>query len=126
MSLSCGCGEDFRDGDWWWQIEHSPEFIPLLTKRWRKCCSCGKHVTPGDDVVEVYRYRQANTDIEERFHGGEVPLASWWLCEECGGLAMAINDLGMCYELGPNSQSLKKQIADYREEERAFKERANK
>ncbi len=117
MSLSCSCG-DF-DGDGWY-YEWTPEFKPLKTRNARKCCSCGAKIKPGDDATEFRRQRGPVTDIEERIHGDEVPLASWWMCETCGGLAMAIEETGMCFTLG---ESMKQQIADYRAEESAVKRR---
>jgi hypothetical protein len=38
------------------------------------------------------------------------------MCETCGGLAMAVEESGMCFSIGEN---IKTQIADYRAEENA-------
>ena len=52
--------------------------------------------------------------------GDEVALADWYLCEPCGDLADSIAELGFCYNLG--GESLKQQIAEYRETEAAERE----
>jgi hypothetical protein len=116
MSLSCDCGYDYDDPDWWYSS--TLKFSTLATKRGRKCCSCGAPIKPGDDMVEFTRWRGPKDDIEERIYGecGEISLASWHMCETCGGLAMAVEESGMCFSIGEN---IKTQIADYRAEENA-------
>ncbi len=113
--LSCSC--DYGgDADWQWQVPPGFDFTPLSAKRRRTCCSCRKRIAVGDDSVEVWRSRPPSDRcnyIEERIYGDEVPLASWYLCEACGGLLMAIIDLGFCCYLG--GESLQEQIAEYNE-----------
>ena len=31
--------------------------------------------------------------------GDEVPMASWYMCEECGGVFLSVTELGMCFNL---------------------------
>lgn len=99
MSLSCYCESD--DADWWYT--GADDFSVLATKRSRKCCSCGKKLAPGAEVLKFERWRRPAYDsIEEKImgDGAEIYLADWFMCEECGGLYMAINELGFCFDLG--------------------------
>jgi hypothetical protein len=114
MSIACSSGLDFGDYDWRWCAP--ADEAPLTTKRSRKCCSCGAKVGVGDTARSIARYRPP-TEFEETrgIACDEVPLANWYLCETCGDLADSLSELGYCYELG-GKQSLKSQIAEYREE----------
>lgn len=120
MSLFCDSGYDHDGADWWWY--RPADEAPLATKRSRKCCSCGAKVGVGDTARKVTRYRPA-TEFEEMrgIASDEVPLADWYLCETCGDLADSLSELGFCYHLG--DESLAKQIAEYRREEQAARER---
>jgi hypothetical protein len=115
MSLSCSFdGGDYDGAEWRWlyTLEHKP----LRTKRGRKCCSCEAPINPGDLSLEVERYRGPNHDIEESIYGDEVPLASWFMCETCGDLALSLHELKFCFDL---DTPLKDQIKEYREQEAA-------
>ena len=118
MSLFCDVGDCADDADWWWY--QPQEEAPLATKRSRKCCSCGEKVGVGEMARKIRRYRPATEWEEMRGLGDEVRLADWYLCETCGDLADSISELGFCYNLG--GQSLKDQIAEYRETEAAERE----
>jgi hypothetical protein len=116
MSLNCYCDADYQDYDWWWYPPAAnEEFTALNTKRSRNCISCKQRITPGGLCIEVKREKAAASYVEECIYGDTVPLASWYLCEACGGLALALAELHMCYTLGPNEDSLKQQIAEWRE-----------
>ena len=120
MSLSCEC--DF-DGDGWTYTHAMPlDFRPLKTKRAHRCCSCKTLVRPGEDIVELERYRPARNYIEERIYGEscDVPMASWILCEECGGLFMAIHDLSICWIAGTN---IKEDVREWAEEQKHYQGR---
>jgi hypothetical protein len=120
MSLSCDLDSDHDGADWWW---HQPQDeAPLATKRSRKCCSCEQKVGVGDTARKIRRCRPP-TEFEETrgIACDEVPLADWYLCETCGDLADSISELGFCYNLG--GESLAQQIAEYRGEEAAHRER---
>jgi hypothetical protein len=113
MSLSCYCESD--DPDWWFTTNQ--DFSTLSTKRGRKCCSCRTRIAPGDCVLEFRRWRNPKYDVEDHIYGecGEVPLAPWFMCEVCGGLFFAIEELDMCCDIQKNIAS---QIREFREVER--------
>lgn len=120
MALSCSCEND--GADWWY--EPADDLSALDTKRGRKCCSCGTKIKPGDDVLHLRRWRSPSERcnyIEESIYGDEVPLASWFLCETCDGLYFAVQDLGMCCDVGKN---IAHQIKEYRAEEKAYRQRS--
>ena len=120
MSLSCSCDND--GADWWY--EPSSDFAVLATKRSRKCCSCGTKIKPGDEALYLRRWRSPSMRcnyIEESIYGEEVPLAPWFLCETCGGLYFAVQDLGMCCDISDN---IAHQIREYRAEEDAYRKRS--
>lgn len=104
MSISCGCDYD----DFTWHYTAPEDFSTLKTKRFRKCCSCGCRLEPGDTVAEFERDRPPSSEVEERIYGDEVPMAPWFMCEECGGLFMALAEQGYCIALskGENMRSL--------------------
>lgn len=110
MSLSCSC--DYDDCDFWYSPDN--DFSKLKTKRSRRCCSCKSKIAVGAEVLRLSRYRSANSDIEERIYGDEVEMAAWYLCEKCGGLYMAVQDLGMCCDV---TENIAKQIRDYMEQQ---------
>jgi len=121
MSLFCDVGGCDTDGvDWWWY--QPADEAPLGTKRSRKCCSCGQKIKVGETARRVLRYRRA-TEFEKTrgIAYDEVPLPDWYLCETCGDLADSISELGFSYHLG-DGESLKQQIAEYRETETAERE----
>lgn len=121
MSLSCYCDSD--DADWYY--EPADDFSVLDTKRSRRCCSCGEKIAVGEDVLRFRRFRSPNDEfgIEESIYGDEVPLAPWYMCETCGGLFWAVQDLGMCCDITHNIAG---QIKEYRQEEEVYKNRLNK
>lgn len=94
MSISCGCDDDFA-----WHYTPPKDFSILQTKRSRRCCSCGCKLTPGSEVGEFERSRRAHNDIEERICGDDIPMASWYMCEECVGLFWALADIKYCIAL---------------------------
>lgn len=101
MSLSCYCESDEAD----WYFEAADDFIDLATKRGRKCSSCRTKIKPGETALEFKRWRPpsgCNWIIEEAIHGDQVPLASWYMCEACGGLFLSVQELGMCCDITEN------------------------
>lgn len=112
MGLSCGSSDVDTDGfDWWWCWPREEK--SLATKRFRKCCSCGARIEPGQTCQPVYRYRPPASEIEDRIHGEEVSMANWYLCEKCGDIALSLDEAGYCFELG-NGESIAAQITEYR------------
>ena len=104
MSLSCYCESD--DADWW--FEPAADFSFLGTKRARKCCSCNARLKPGDEVLKFTRWRNpAYGSIEEKIFGeySEIYMADWFMCEACGGLYMALSELGFCVSLGDDNMA---------------------
>lgn len=98
MSVACDCG---TDGDWWYHGPH--DFQILNTKYSRKCFSCGDRIAVGADCGRFYRYRAPRDEppyIEDRIYGDEVPLTTWYLCEECAGVYFSIDALGYCVMIG--------------------------
>ena len=122
MGLSCSCDND-DDADWYYV--GGEEFSILSTKRSRKCCSCGTKLMPGSEVVKFERFRYPVYDsIEEKILGpdAEVYMADWFMCEECGGLAMALTELGFCLNLGlDDMHDLAKEYGEMQREDLARK-----
>ncbi len=119
MSLSCSCDADGAD----WYYEPAKDFSVLETKRGRKCCSCGAKIQPEEEVMKFRRWREPSDRcnyIEESIYGDEVPMAPWFMCETCGGLYLAVDDLGMCCDI---SENIAHQIKEYRAEEDAYMKR---
>lgn len=115
MSIYCPTDGE-SDCDWYWEYG-SGDGKPLDRKRSRRCCSCKARIAIGELAEVVRRYRGPGNDIEERIYGDEVPLSDWFLCETCNDLALSLDELGFCFELG--GDSLKQQIAEYRQEQGA-------
>lgn len=110
MGISCSCNYD-DDGDaaWYWLRSASP-LRQLTTKRARKCCSCGTKIKVGDDCKPIKRWRPTATDIEYRIHGEEVPLCTWYQCEDCSALADALERRGVCYSI---DMPMEEQVKEY-------------
>ena len=123
MSLSCSCDFDTDDFDGWWWEDHS-NFKPVKIGRRKRCCSCKELINIGTENLEFYRYRHAKDDVELNIHGDNpIPLASYFMCEECSGLYLALSELGYgCLDIG---EPMKDYVAEYnemRELDRANKE----
>ena len=111
--MSLFCEWDGDGAEWYYECE-SEDFVVLDTKRGRRCCSCKKPVRPGEEVVKFRRYRPPSdrcNHIEESIYGDEVPMADWYMCEECGGLYMAITELKLCHTLGGDIRAEIKEYA---------------
>lgn len=109
MSLSCYC-DDGEGSDWYYRP--ADDFTTLATKRSRKCSSCHTKIKPGETALEFERWRPPSDRcnwIEETIHGDEVPLASFYMCETCGGLFMSVQELGMCCDI---TENVARQIKD--------------
>lgn len=111
MTLTCSCGDD----DYEWQHDGGRPVAPLATKRMRRCCSCKDRIAVGDDAKEFVRWRNPGYDtVEERIYGegGEVPMASWWMCDRCAGLYESLDGLGFCLVLGEDMREVAREYAD--------------
>jgi hypothetical protein len=113
MSLSCNCDwdGDTEGLDWWWN-DHS-SLKPIDSVRRKRCCSCKELISHEDECLEFYRFRNARSYIEEEIYDDEgVPLASWYMCEGCSGMYLALEELGYCIQIG---DSMRECVAEYNE-----------
>ena len=102
MGLTCSCPEWEGEGWGYWGPD---DYTTLQTKRRRRCCSCKKFIDIGAICTEFTRYRYPRTDMEAKIYGeeAELPLASWYMCEECSDLFFSFEGLGFCVMLGGDS-----------------------
>ena len=105
MSISCECDSDGCD---WWYAVHTAK--PLATKRWRKCTSCHTKIAVGETCRTIARWRNPETDYEERRFCDEVPLTPWHFCEECGLIFDALRKQNICIDF---LSSLKEDLAEF-------------
>jgi len=120
MTLACSC--DYDDPDWWY--EEVGEVAPLATKRPRRCCSCKDRIAVGEDCAAIPRYRRPGYDtIEERIYGegGEVQMATWYLCDRCAGLYESLDSLGFCDLIGQNLIEVCREYAQMQREGGVFR-----
>ena len=109
--LSCSC---YDDDECAWYYNSLEKFIPLATKhnRRRRCCSCHKPIDIGASVVRIDRWRPPRDEIElriARHDDAEIPLAAWFLCEECGEIFLNLNAIGYCIDVSESMQDLLKE-----------------
>ena len=114
MSLSCSC--DTNDDAPWYYKQCGAGLDPLERKRGVRCKSCKTLTKPGAAVVEFRRFRYPKTEIEERIFGTDydaVDLASWYLCETCGGLYLSLIELGFeCINIDDDMRELCTEYAE--------------
>jgi hypothetical protein len=111
MSLSCFCPE-YCDPIWWYI---SPINYGILTRSKRqRCKSCDKLIDIGAICIEFERWRNPISNVEENIYGegGEIPIASWYMCEECSDIYFNLEELGFCIQLGDSMQELLKEYRD--------------
>ena len=94
--ISCDCDGDFDN----WVELYVEEFLPLDTKRSRKCASCGEKIAVGEHSLHFLSYRQPRSDYEERRFGESVPMASQYFCESCGEIWLNLDAVGLCVVFG--------------------------
>jgi len=112
MSLSCSCDFEPQECAWYWSGVSEFKLMGVSARR-KKCCSCGDVINSNHEVIEFYRYRSTLNDIEERIYGDEKQLASHFMCEECGGLYLALDELGYgCLDI---SKPMKDYVIEYNE-----------
>lgn len=100
--LSCSC--DYEDDNWYYY--HPSNFTIFRWKRRKRCCSCNKLICTNSICVEFNRYRQSKCVIEEKIHGGEISLASYFMCEKCGEIYFNLSELNYCIYLGDDMRQL--------------------
>lgn len=114
MGLMCECDTDWYPvpGDWMWS-GGSGAYVPLTTKRRKRCCSCKDLIDVGALTIEHPRARVPDTDIEIKIYGddGEIPIASDWMCERCGDLYLSLDELGYCVNPRDDMRELVKEYA---------------
>jgi hypothetical protein len=107
MSLTCECDGDY---DWWYFPPD--DYIRLVAKRGRRCVSCKTWIRPGDLCIEFQCAGHTRNSIEERIHGGEVPLPPKYHCEACADQYFNLTELGFCVELEDNMQDLRREYVE--------------
>ena len=78
----------------------------------------------GEDCSAVRRWRKPGYDtIEERIYGegGEVPLATWYLCDRCAGLYESLDGLGFCDLIGQNLVNVCREYGEMQREAGVFR-----
>lgn len=107
--LTCGC-EDFcpEPGDTY--IHSISDYKPAQFTGYRKRCkNCRTQIDKLALCVEVHRVKVPDTDVECAIYGeeGEIPRASWWLCESCADIFFSLEELGYCVPIGEIKATLK-------------------
>ncbi len=103
MGLSCSCPDYDGDG---WEYYPPDDFTTLQTKRRKRakrrkrCKSCKELIDINATCLKFDRQRYPNSEIEDRIYGegGEVDIASWYMCENCGDQYMNLSELGFCVD----------------------------
>ena len=113
MGLSCSCPD--WEGEGWFYIPATEDFIKLDTNRSKRCCSCKELIGLGDDCLKFKRYRSPVSDIEEKICGDEVQMAPWYMCEKCGEQYMNLEALGYCLDISENMLGL---LEEYKQRQR--------
>ena len=120
MGLSCDYDFDPEPGMVCW---HWPGgFSVFDRKRATKCCSCGEKIT-GGNVLRFSRYKVPEYEIEERIYGdcGEdgPRRAPWFMCVDCGNIALFLLSFNYSFYLEDNMRDLAKEHAAMAAENRA-------
>lgn len=114
MGLSCDCDWCPDAGDK--VYSEILDYAPLDTKRGRRCCSCHAIIKPGEICAEATRYKIPESETECRIYGegGEMPLASHYMCEVCADLFNSLEELGFCVSPAEDQRKLVKTYAAMR------------
>lgn len=78
----------------------------------------------GDDCAAIKRWRTPNYDsIEERIYGegGEIWLATWYMCDRCAGLCESLDGLGFCNLIGQDMRELCREYAQMQRDSGVFR-----
>ncbi len=89
MSLPCDCSHDIDfDPDFDWFYGEASDYHAMDTTTGKRCVSCAALIAVGSVCISFERWRPPRDDIETRIYGedGEVPLASYYMCEGCADL----------------------------------------
>ena len=104
--LSCSCE---WDGDGWYYIPRREFTITPIGRR-KRCCSCKKLIGYLEECIQLDRFRDPLTDVEERIWGDSVQMAPWFLCEQCSEIYLNLDAIGYCYLAG---EDLRANLKDY-------------
>ena len=110
MGLSCECGVDEGEWEWWYEISNDADFEPLDTKKRKRCASCNTLIDVKSDCLRFEKFRYPKDEIEERLYGNEIRLADQYLCRACGEIYLNLDAAGYCYQLG---EDLREQLKEY-------------
>lgn len=121
MPLTCYCDEFDPEYHKWWYIGPI-DYSTYDKHRSTKCSSCGGRVHKGDTVAKFRRFRPPRDIVEEKIYGeeGEIPLADYYLCEQCADLYFSLEELG--YECVSPSEDMREPVGEYSELVREAKE----
>lgn len=88
--MSISCAVDCEEAAWYYIVQDLP--LRLTSKRGKRCMSCKEIIKPGKSFFMIKRWREPRTDIEDKIYGegGEVPLAPWHFCADCGPIYHAL------------------------------------
>lgn len=112
MSLSCSCNEDY---DFAWYYWPANDFTTLMTSKRKRCKSCNKLIDIENICLEFKRFRYPKNEIEERIYGCddiEIPLASFYHCEDCGEQYLNLSELKFCVNIADNMFDLLKEYQE--------------
>lgn len=108
--LSCS----YDDDNYSWFFEIPSGFSTLQTSRRKRCCSCNNLINKNATVLPFNRYRQFQTEIEQRIYGdSEINIATFYMCEPCGDQYLNLSELGFCIDITENMFDLLKEYQDY-------------
>lgn len=108
--LTCACYDDIDDAEWWYI---SPDdFTIFNSNRRKRCCSCRELIDRGSLCLEFDRQRHPRSEVEENIYGdgGEIQMAHWYMCEQCGEKYLNLHELGYCHRLG---ESMRDDMEEY-------------
>jgi len=112
MGLTCE-NENYEEHAWFYR--QPTDFTVLSTKRGRNCCSCLRFITVRQPVLAFTCKRPSRSEFEFKFYGYKeeaVPMATRYMCEKCGDLALNLNELGYCTPPGEDMRQLVKEYAE--------------
>jgi len=110
--LSCSCDE--WDGEGWYYIPPNDfsELSLLETRKRKRCCSCNMLINFNEYCLEFERLRSPRSYIEESIYCDTVPLSSYYMCFDCGGIFLNLENLGYCINIEEPMRTLLEEYQD--------------